>query len=73
MYQLLLSSEAQPTSEWGPGQEEMDYFILSGLPGETLEGYNMSIALVAPRDGERSSVSEGRLVSAALCSQPDTP
>ncbi len=73
MDRVLLSGEGRSTSEWDAGQEEIGYFTLWGLPAETLEGYNMSIALVAPRDGERSSVSEERLVSAALCSQPDTP
>jgi 4-amino-4-deoxy-L-arabinose transferase-like glycosyltransferase len=73
MDKVLLSGEGRPTSEWDAGQEEIGYFTLSGLPAETLEGYNMSIAVVAPQDGERSSVSEGRLLSAALCSQPDTP
>ncbi len=73
MYRLLLSSEAQPTGQWGAAQEEIDCFTLSGLPAESLKGYNISISLFGPRDNERSSVSKGRLVSAALCSQPDTP
>ncbi len=73
MYRLLLSSVAQPTSEWGAGQEEIDYFTLPGLPAETLDGYNISMSLLGPRDDERPPVSKGRLVSAALCSQRDTP
>ena len=70
---VLLSSQARPTSEWDAGQEEIDYLILSGLPGEPLEGYNISITLVGPRGDEGPSLSKERLVSAALCSQPDTP
>ena len=70
---VLLSSQARPTSEWDAGQEEIDYLILSGLPGEPLEGYNISITLVGPRGDEGPSLSKERLVSAALCNQPDTP
>jgi len=73
MDKVLLSSQARLTSEWDGGQEEIDYLILSGLPGETLEGYNISIALVGPRGDEGPSLSKERQVSAALCSQPDTP
>lgn len=72
MDQVLLSSRARPTSDWQAGQEEIGYLMLSGLPGETLEGYNISMSLLGPRDDGRPSVSKGRLVSAALCSQPDT-
>jgi len=68
---LLLSTEGQPTSAWGAGQEEIDYYTLSSLPDPVLGQYNISIALYGERDNGKPSMLDERTLTARLSQRSD--
>lgn len=41
----LLSSEMRPTSEWESGQQEIDYYSLSGLPENSRGSYSIHVSV----------------------------
>jgi hypothetical protein len=49
--QLLLDSEARPTSQWEAGQQEVGYYSLQGLPESLGGGYSIQVS-VYPTDVE---------------------
>ena len=41
----LLSAEVRPTSAWEPGQQEVDYYSLSGLPAPARGEYSIRVSV----------------------------
>lgn len=64
----LLSNSLQPTSEWQPGQTEMDYYILPSLPATPPGDYGIEIAVYDSTTMERLPVfdSDGRMVGVSF-------
>ena len=44
----LLSNHLRPTSQWEPGQEEMDYYLLPSLPATPPGVYDLQIVVYDP-------------------------
>ena len=64
----LSSNSLQPTSEWQPGQIEMDYYILPSLPATPPGNYGIEIAVYDSTTMERLPVldSDGRMVGVSF-------
>jgi len=53
MDKLLLSNYLQPTSQWEPGQTEIDYYTLPSLPATPPGEYHIEVAVYDPESLER--------------------
>ena len=53
MDKLLLSNYLRPTSQWEPGQIEIDYYTLPSLPATPPGEYHIEVALYDPESLER--------------------
>jgi len=55
----LLSNYLEQTSDWEPGQEEIDYYILPSLPGTPPGWYDIQVAVYNEETMERLPVLDG--------------